>query len=65
MSFRMGIFEALITTGALLGTVLSSFIFNYYGYLTLYSITSLCIFSSWLTVVVAIPESVQNPEREV
>ncbi|KAK5647477.1 hypothetical protein RI129_002369 [Pyrocoelia pectoralis] len=60
----MGIFEAVISIAGLLGAVASSYVFNTFGYFTLYAITLSCIFAAWIVVILWVPESNPNPETE-
>lgn len=62
--WRMGIFEAVITIVGLSGNTLSSFVFNAYGYLIVFVITTGFIILSWLLTIFIIGESLPNPETE-
>lgn len=44
--YRMGVFEGIMAAGMLLGTVLTSYLFDLGSYVTIYSIATVCFFLS-------------------
>lgn len=61
----MGIFEAMLTVGTLMGTVSSSFVFNAYGYMPIYVICLCCLAQAWIFIFIFMPESITNCESDV
>lgn len=65
LSFRMGLLEATITLGLLLGSLSSSYIFNATSYVTVYLICVLCILIGLLYTIFYIPESITSRDTQV
>lgn len=61
----MGFLDASLMSGMLLGTLLSSFVFNAVGYVALLGICTLCLVVAFLFAYFFIAESVQVQESEV
>lgn len=61
----MGLLDASLMLGMLLGTLLSSFLFAAVGYVDLFAICTLCLSLALVYTYLFIPESVQLQESEV
>lgn len=61
----MGLLDASLMSGMLLGTLLSSFVFSAVGYVALFGICTSCLAVALLFTYFLIPESVQVQESEV
>jgi len=61
---RMGMLEAVVALGTILGASSSSFVLNACGYVTVYGICVACAVLAWLYTFIFIPESVQNVKKE-
>lgn len=61
----MGLLDAALTLGMILGTFLSSFIFEAVGYIALFAICTTCTTIALLYTYFFIPESVQVQESDV
>lgn len=61
----MGLIDAALSGGMILGTFLSSFVFEYFGYVVLFVITTLSVGFALLYTYLFIPESVQVQQSEV
>ncbi|GJQ70419.1 hypothetical protein Trydic_g22847 [Trypoxylus dichotomus] len=57
--FRMGIFEGIMSAGMLLGTLLTSYIFDLGGYITIYSLATACFFLAFFFNIFVMVESRQ------
>jgi PCFT/HCP family folate transporter-like MFS transporter 1/3 len=62
---RMGVFEAVLSLGILMGNVSSSYVFSVTNYLGTFLISATCCFLNVIFTVFLIPESLINPETEV
>jgi PCFT/HCP family folate transporter-like MFS transporter 1/3 len=61
---RMGVFEAVLSLGILMGNVSSSYVFSVTNYLGTFLISATCCFLNVIFTVFLIPESLINPETE-
>ncbi|KAK9710999.1 Major Facilitator Superfamily [Popillia japonica] len=62
--FRMGVFEGVMAAGTLIGTVLTSYIFALGGYITIYSLATVCFFLAFFFNLFVMVESRQFAENK-
>lgn len=58
----MGVFEGVMAAGTLIGTVLTSYLFDLGGYITIYSLATVCFFLAFFFNLFVMVESRQFAE---
>ncbi|KRT79364.1 membrane transporter [Oryctes borbonicus] len=62
--FRIGVFETMLVVGMLLGSLCSSYVFAFGGYLAVFGLVTVCDLLALLYVIFVVTESVANPNDE-